>query len=100
MFKMFSLTQKWDPATILAEDGPAINGNKVLIHIPQSSTSEPRHQTVQRHIRRSVHYGAEKSYPSAEMQSAYSTAPVDKVSRLKRLLAANDFCFFIFHCSF
>ena len=62
-------------ATIPGQNGPGRDGNKVLHHIPQSSTitrTSPSDCLVSH--RTLIGKG---SYPSAENQSVYSTAPAD-----------------------
>ena len=56
--------------------GPGSNGNEGVLHIPQSSRTEASpSDAVQYHIQ-DTHWGR-GSYPSAEMQLAYSTVRVD-----------------------
>ena len=64
-------------ATTPGQSGPGSDGNEGVLHIPQSSStagtspsdclvSYPGHS-----------FGGGGSYPSAEVQSVYSTAPAD-----------------------
>ena len=61
-------------ATTLGYSGPGSNGNEEVLHIPQSSKTgaSPSEGLILY-----PGYSLEESYPSAEMQSVYSTAPVD-----------------------
>ena len=62
-------------AITLSQSGPGINGNKGVLHIPQSSSitgTSPSDYLVS-YLRHSLG----KSYPSAEVQLVYSTAQAD-----------------------
>ena len=64
-------------ATTLDQSGPVSDGNEGILHIPQSSSI-----TGALAWDGLMSYSGEwlgKSYPSAEMQSVYSTAPADLV---------------------
>ena len=62
-------------ATILGQSGPGSDGNKDVLHIPQSSRFT-RASPSDRLVSYPQHSLGE-SYPSAEMQLVYSTAPAD-----------------------
>ena len=62
-------------ATTPGQSGPGSNGNKGVLHIPQSSSStgaSPSDCLVSY-----PGHSLGESYPSVEMQSVYSTAPAD-----------------------
>ena len=80
MGKQFYLTYKWDPNTP-GQNGPRSNGNKGVLYFPQSSMTRAllSHGLVS--------YPGnllEESYPSAEMQLVYSTAPANWAEQMRR----------------
>ena len=63
-------------ATILGQSRPGSNGNEGVLHIPQSSSitgTSPSDCLVSYQ----GHLLGEGSYPSAEVQLVYSTAPTN-----------------------
>ena len=63
-------------AATRGKSGPGSYGNEVVLHIPQSSSiigASPSDYLVSY----PGHSLEKESYPSAEMQSVYSTAPAD-----------------------
>ena len=66
-------------ATTQGQNGPGSNDNEKVLHIPQSSRTGASLSDCfvlhPRHLLECVR----GSYPSAEMQSAYSTAPANWV---------------------
>ena len=61
-------------ATTPGQSGPGSNGNETVPHIPQSSKTRalPSVSYLEHSLRKWGEF-----YPSAEMQSVYSTAPVN-----------------------
>ena len=72
---IWSIYRALSGATTPGQSGPGCDDNEGVFHIPQSSRiygASPSHCLVSnpRHL-------LEGSYPSAEMQSVYSTAPAN-----------------------
>ena len=76
MIEQFYLTHKWD--SNLVQSKPRSSGNEKLLHIPQSSRSGDSLSNVFSVIPQTL--DREGSYTFAEVQSAYSTAPVNKAA--------------------
>ena len=70
-------------ATTPAQSGPGSDGNEGVLRIPQSSsiTATSRSDCLVSYPGHSLGGG---SYPSAEVQSVYSTAPADWAMATKR----------------
>ena len=64
-------------ATTLGQSGPESDGNEGVLHIPQSSciTGASPSDCLVSYLGHSL----EEFYPTAEMQSVYSTAPLPAV---------------------
>ena len=69
-------------ATMRGQSGPGSNGNEGVLHIPQgpSITGTSPSDCL---VSYPGHLSGEGSYPSAEVQSVYSTAPDDWAKYLK-----------------
>ena len=63
-------------ATTPGQSGPGCDGNKRVLRIPQSSSTAGTSQSDCLMSYQDTRWSVE-SYPSAEVQSVYSTAPAD-----------------------
>ena len=66
-------------ATALGQSGPGSDGNKGVLHIPQSSTITGAllSDCLVSYPGQSLGGGGGRPYPYTEVQSVYSTAPAD-----------------------
>ena len=78
-------------ATTPGQSGPGSNGNKGVLRIPQSSsiTGTSPSDCLVSYPGHSLGGG---SYPSAEIQSAYSTAPADRANTRRFVNPLGSLC--------
>ena len=73
---IWPIDRTWSGATTPGQSGPGSNGNEGVLHIPQSSSitkASPSDCLVSY-----PENPLGESYPSADIQSVYSTAPADR----------------------
>ena len=69
-------------ATTPGQSGPGSDGNEGVLHIPQSTAGTSPSDCLVSYLGHSCGVG---SYPSAEKQSVYSTAPADLATFKKEI---------------